>query len=114
MENNVIKDRLLSTIDKASDVRVRIVGTIESLDDKIGTFVLADGSIKITCLPPLNSAYQPKNGDLVTLVGRVVPADNSEIEIRTESLEKISEKDYNSYNKYLKIRGDLLNNGSRV
>lgn len=114
MESNVIIDRLLSTIEKTSDIRVRVVGVIEHVEEKIGTFVISDKSIKITCLPPVASSNQPKKGELVTLVGRIMPTDNNEIEIRTESLDKISERDYDSYNKYLKIRGELLNNGSRV
>lgn len=99
-------------MNKSSDVRIRLVGTIESVDEKIGTFVLIDAGSKVTCLPPINPSARPQVNDMVTLVGRVVLTDNDEIEIRTESVQKISEKDYDSYNKYLKIRGDLLSNGS--
>jgi hypothetical protein len=112
MENNVIRDRLLSTINKDSDIRVRVVGKVESVEEKIGTFVISDKGIKTTCLPPVNASIQPKKGDLITVVGRIAPAGDNEIELRTESLERISEKDYDSYNKYLKIRNDLLNSGS--
>lgn len=108
MENNAIKDRSLGTLDKSSDIRARVVGIVESVEEKIGTFVLSDKTIKITCLPPVNASSPPKKGELITLVGRVMPTDNGEIEIRTESFEKISEKDYDSYNKYLKLRNDLI------
>ncbi|MCL5101566.1 MAG: hypothetical protein M1348_03070 [Candidatus Parvarchaeota archaeon] len=110
----MIRDRLLSTIDKSSDVRVRVVGKVTALDEKIGTFVLSDGASRVTCLPPLNKSYLPQTDELVTLVGRVAYADNDEVEIRTDFLEKISQKDYDSYNKYLKIRGNLLHDGSGV
>ncbi len=112
MESNIIKERSIKTIDPNSDIRVRLVGLVESYDEKIGTFEISDRSKKLTCLPPINYNYKPEKGAFVTVVGRIVPADNNEVELRTESIEKISEKEYDYYNKYLNIRGNLLNNGS--
>ena len=112
MENNIISDRSLENIDVLSDIRVRVVGTVATVDTKIGTFELSCGEKKITCLPPLSQKYHPRTADNVTLVGRIVSTDNNEIEIRTESVAKISKEELNSYVKYLKLRDELLNNGS--
>jgi hypothetical protein len=112
MENNIIKDRLLGNIDVLSDVRVRVVGTISNVDTKIGTFELVYEEKRVTCLPPISQKYHPLIGDNVTLVGRIVPTDNNEIEIRTESVAKISKEELDSYIKYLKLRNEVLNNGS--
>ncbi|MCL5009828.1 MAG: hypothetical protein M1433_02535 [Candidatus Parvarchaeota archaeon] len=112
MENSIITDRSLSTIDKSKDYKVRVVGTVESIDEGIGTFVLSDGGVKITCLPPVSPNEKPEKGEKVTVVGRVAQAGNDEVEIRTDHIERISEADYENYNKYLKQRRDLLSNGS--
>ncbi len=112
MENSSIQDRTLNTIDKSNDSKIRVVGTIESVDESIGTFVLLDGGSKVTCLPAVSSESKPEKGELITLVGRVAPADGDDIEIRTDHFERISSADYKAYNSYLKQRRDLLNNGS--
>lgn len=112
MENNTIQDRTLGTIDTEKDSKVRVVGVIESVDDSIGTFVLSDEDVKVTCLPPVSSDTTPKKGERITLVGRAVKAGNDEMEIRTDHIEQISEEDYKTYNSYLKKRSTLLNNGS--
>ncbi len=112
MESNSIQDRTLATVNKETDSKIRVVGSIESVDESIGTFVITDSGINVTCLPPVSSESKPRKGQLVTVVGRVVPAGNDDIEIRTDYIEDITDEDYKTYNSYLKQRGDLLSNGS--
>ena len=112
MENNVIKDRKLSDINKAEDNRVRVIGAISDIDPKIGTFKISDGGVEITCLPPAQGLNGVSAGDFSVISGRVLPAGENEIEIRCEYIERIDRNDVDEYHKYLKIRNDLLNNGS--
>lgn len=112
MENNVIKDRTLSSINKTEDNRVRVVGTVKDIDPKIGTFKISDEGVEITCLPPAAGLNEVSSGDFAVISGKVLPAGENEIEIRCEHAEKIGKNDIDEYHKYLKIRNDLLNNGS--
>lgn len=105
-------DRSIETIDKNNDIRIRVVGKIQAVDEKTGTFELVDGSFKLTCLPPVNQTTVPVKNESVVVSGKIAHAGNDEFELRTEHLEKISEKEYGEYHKYLKLRWELLNNGS--
>ncbi len=111
MESKVIADKSLGDI-TAEDTRVRFVGKVEKIDD-IGMFDVSEGDKKVTCLPPVSVKPNIGKGDFVLVTGRVALGDSKEdFEVRTDSVRKISGEERDNYNKYLKIRSELLNNGS--
>ncbi len=112
MESSAIEDTSILDINKEND-RVRFVGKLKSFDKSIGTFIIEDNGIEITCIQNYKENIEFNPGELVIVTGRSIPADSS-FEIRAESMEKIDINDYNTYKKYLKIRKDLLNNGSGI
>lgn len=113
MENIPIKDTSLDELSTA-DTKVRFVAKVTKKDDKIGTFEVEDKGKSIVCLPPPIGDFSVKEGDLLVITGRVAPSDGSEVELRTEYVKKIGAEDYKNYDKYLKIRKELLDYGSRV
>ncbi len=109
MEGNVIKERKISDINMANDNRVRVVGKIEKIDQKTGIFVISDASgANLTCLPSPVQENIPQAGSLVVLTGRATSAGEEEIELRTEHVEQISEKEYLNYYNYLNLKEELI------
>ena len=109
MENQTIKDTDISGI-KDNNSKVRIVGKVLSFDEKTGIFEIEDEGSKLTCMAEPSSYGEIPNG-LVLVTGRAISADSS-FEIRADSVQSINMTEYNNYKKYLKIRNNLLNNGS--
>ena len=109
MESNVIRERKIGDINISNDNRVRIVGKIEQIDSKTGIFVLSDTTgTRITCLPSPVQENMPPAGSLVVLTGRAASAGEREIELRTEHVEVISEKEYLNYYSYLNLKEELI------
>ncbi len=113
MEYKPSIDCNLAEIPREENARIRTVVRVEDIDESSGTFVVSNHSgIKVTCLPSPGFRINFGKGDFITLFGIVLPADEKEIEIRVEKADKISEKEYMSFSKYLNLRNELLNHGS--
>lgn len=110
MESQAITDTSIDNL-KTENMRVRFAGKVVSFDEKTGMFEVEDGGAKTTCLPNYQENPALKSADIVLVTGRTVAADSS-FEIRADRAEKININEYNNYKKYLKIRDDLLSNGS--
>ncbi len=112
-EKRSIVDCNLDSIPHENNLIIRTVGLVRDIDQS-ETFTLSNkNGQKITCLPSPDFVLNLQNGDFVTVVGHVLLTDQNEIELRVESAEKITEKEYLNFDKYLKIRHDLLNYGNR-
>jgi len=85
------------------DHRVKIVGTIISVDDSIPLIVIDDGSGIANVVV---DEVKFKVGDQVRVIGRVI---NTEpIEIRAEIVQDFSKVDREIYDKYLDILSKAL------
>lgn len=113
VERKAMVDCDLKSIPHDENLHIRTVGIVSDLD-KSGTFTISDkGGTAITCLPSPDFNQNISNGDLVVIVAKALPTDQGGIELRVESAEKISEKEYLDFDKYLNIRRNLLNYGNR-
>ncbi|MCW1293804.1 MAG: hypothetical protein OH316_00010 [Candidatus Parvarchaeota archaeon] len=106
-----IIDCSIEDINRLEEVRIRTVGEVMNVDE-IGIFIIKDErDNKIVCMPSPDMKDKPNISDLVCVTGKIVKSDGGP-ELRVDNIEKISEKDADNFNKYLKIRGELLDNGS--
>jgi hypothetical protein len=108
MENYLIADKTIETIDKSKDNKIRFVAKVRDFDEKTGTFVVSGGSDKqVTCLPPVEGELKLHSGEIVLVTAKVMPTEEENFELMSEYVREISEREYSAFNKYLKTKETL-------
>ncbi|VVB74505.1 OB-fold nucleic acid binding domain protein [Candidatus Tiddalikarchaeum anstoanum] len=95
--------RKISQINKETDLRIAVVGSIIDIDMKSLFFTLDDGDKKISVL--LNNDDQLKKlklGEIVRVIGIVMSFDNG-FELRGEVVQNFTGLNAEYYNKYLSL-----------
>ena len=106
-----VVDCKVEDISSMEEARVRTIGKVVNVDD-VGIFIIeGENGAKIVCMPSPDMTEKPDVSDLVCITGKVVKSDGG-AELRVDDFKKVDERDANNFNKYLKIRGELLDNGS--
>ncbi len=106
-----IVDCGIDEISSIGETRVRTAGKVVNVDD-IGIFIIeGEKGSKLVCMPSPDMKEKPSVSDLVFITGKAVKSDGG-VELRIDDIQKINENDLNNFNKYLKIRRELLEHGS--